>query len=115
MILIVDDDAAIGDALTLLLELEGYQARVCSGSEVMLHIKQNKPDLVILDIWLSGKDGREVSRALKAGDDTHQIPILLISASRNLDQSAVYAQADDYIEKPFEMEAIVSKIRRLIE
>ena len=115
MILIIDDDLAIGDALTLLLELEGFKGEVYLGSDIVEKVEQLKPELIILDIWLSGKDGREICRALKARPATAEVPVLMISASRNLAASAKYAGADDFIEKPFDMDDIMRKIRSLLK
>ena len=77
-ILIADDDAGIVDSLSLLLEVLGFDvASTMEGGKVVDAIK-NKPDLLLLDIWMSGVDGRDICRLIKANVATHlgQQPLL---------------------------------------
>ncbi|WP_222943827.1 PleD family two-component system response regulator [Pedobacter sp. N36a] len=113
-IFIADDDAAIVDATSLMLELMGYNvAFTLNGSAILEEIKPI-PDLLILDIWLSGIDGRDICRQLKADPVTKNIPILMISASREIKTSAMDSGADDFMAKPFEMQLLLQKIESLI-
>ncbi|EHQ28825.1 response regulator [Mucilaginibacter paludis] len=113
-ILIADDDEAIVDSTALLLEVMGYQvSQTLDGSKISKAM-QNKPDLVLLDIWMSGVDGRDICRQMKANPDTQNIPVLMISASRDVKQSAFDSGANDFLEKPFEMDALINKIATLI-
>lgn len=115
VVLVVDDDQAIVDALCMLLELEGFQTSRYNGGNVMETIKNTHPDVVLLDVWLAGEDGRDVCRSVKADQALHKLPVILISASRDLSSSARLAGADDYIEKPFDMHDVVAKVRRFLE
>ncbi len=113
-ILIADDDAAIVDSTSLILEVMGYEvSSTLNGSEVPEIIK-DKPDLLLLDIWMSGVDGRDVCRQLKANEDTRDIPVLMISASRDIKESALDSGANDFLEKPFEMDELLERIDRLL-
>lgn len=115
LVLVIDDDKAIVDALSMLLEMEGFCAQGFSGGDVLKQIKTVQPDLLLLDVWLSGQDGREICRKVKADALIGTLPIILISASRDLATTARQAGADDFIEKPFDMDVVVAKVRRLLE
>ncbi|WP_428330899.1 response regulator [Mucilaginibacter sp.] len=113
-IFIADDDEAIVDSTTMILEVMGYQVEhTLNGAMIQAGI-QNKPDLLLLDIWMSGIDGREVCRDLKADPETKSIPVLMISASREIRDSALASGADDFLEKPFDMNVLLNKIETLI-
>jgi len=113
-IFIADDDEAIVDSTTLMLEVMGYNvAYTHNGAEVSEAVL-TKPDLLLLDIWMSGIDGRDVCRKVKANPETKGIPVLMISASRDIRDSALASGADDFLEKPFEMDALLEKIENLI-
>lgn len=109
-ILVVDDDAAIVDALTMMLEIQSYDVVAMTSGDAVTQVKQVQPDLLLLDIWMNGVDGRDVCRALKNDDTLKKIPVVLISASRDLATSAKNACADDFLEKPFDMETLLAKI-----
>ncbi len=113
-IFIADDDEGIVDAVSMILEVMGYDvAYTYDGGDVLDAVK-NKPDLIVLDIWMSGHDGRDICRQLKNDPDFKEIPILMISASRNIKQSALDAGANDFMEKPFEMDSLLSKVHLLL-
>jgi DNA-binding response OmpR family regulator len=67
----------------------------------------------MLDIWMSGYDGRDICRQLKNDPEFSKIPILMISASRDIRQSAIDAGANDFMEKPFEMDSLLNKVEVL--
>lgn len=114
-IFIADDDEAIVDATTMMLEAMGYEvAHTLKGSEVPNALK-DKPDLLLLDIWMSGVDGRDICRQLKADPETCNIPVLMVSASRQIMQSALDCGADDFLAKPFEMNTLLDKIEKLTD
>lgn len=113
-IFIADDDAAIVDATSLMLELMGYDVASTLNGAAILEAMKPSPDLLILDIWLSGIDGRDVCRQLKSDPATKNIPILMISASREIKTSAMDSGADDFLAKPFEMQLLLQKIESLI-
>ena len=113
-VFIADDDEAIVDATSLMLEVSGYEvAFTFNGGEVVKALEQNKPDLLLLDIWMSGIDGRNVCRDIKANPTTKDIPVLMISASRDIKDSALQSGADDFVAKPFDMKVLIEKIERL--
>ncbi len=109
-ILIADDDTAILDATKMLLELGGYEVHTAVDEETVAKAFKDPPDLLLLDIWMSGQDGKDICKRLKAQESTKHIPIILISASRDVKESAQEAGADDFITKPFEMKHLLAKI-----
>ncbi len=109
-IFIVDDDQAIGEMLSLVLENEGFQTVTCLdglGAVEMFPIV--KPDLILLDVMLPGLDGTGVARRIRA---TSNVPIIMLTAkSDTLDVVAgLEAGADDYVPKPFKVAELLARI-----
>lgn len=111
-ILIADDDEGILDATSAILEFEGYHVRSTLDGASVLQLEGTLPDLLLLDIWMSGTDGTDVCRQLKSSDDTKHLPVIMISASRDIEQYAMDAGADDFLAKPFEMRDLLEKVRK---
>ncbi|WP_158988999.1 PleD family two-component system response regulator [Mucilaginibacter sp. L196] len=112
-IMIADDDPGIVDAVEMLLEFEGYDVISTVDGSTVLDMKENLPDLLLLDIWMSGEDGRDICKKLKQEPLTKNIPIIMVSASRDIEESAIEAGADDFLAKPFEMNELLKKIEDL--
>jgi CheY-like chemotaxis protein len=111
-ILIVEDDPDIVLALTTILEDEGYVVVALDSGK---HLSENLPpsslpDLILLDMLLSGQDGREIARQLKADPSTRHIPILMLSAYPTIEQEAKAAGADSFLAKPFELDDLLAKV-----
>lgn len=112
-IFIADDDEAIVDATSLMLEVSGYEVTsTLNGAEVATALL-SKPDLLLLDIWMSGVDGRDVCRQIKSQPETKNIPVLMVSASRDIKESALASGADAFLAKPFDMKALIENIEKL--
>ena len=108
--MIADDDHAIVDAVQAMLEFGGYNPSYTYNGSTILEMRDDLPDLILLDVWMSGTDGRDVCKALKKQANTRNIPVIMISASTDLENSAKEAGADDFLEKPFDMDDLLSKI-----
>lgn len=113
-ILVADDDPAILDALQMMLELEGYEVITTVDGETIYRMEKDYPDLLLLDIWMSGQDGRDICKYLKKHPHTKDIPIILISASREIMDSAKQAGADGFISKPFEMDELLALVKKYL-
>lgn len=115
-IIIVDDDVAILDSLSLILDFEGYEVKTFErGTEIFNSIESNfKPDIILLDMWLSQEDGRDICKKLKNSDSTKNIPVIIMSASRGLENSALDSGADAFIAKPFEFDEVIGKLNKFI-
>lgn len=110
-IMIADDDPGIVDAIEMLLEFEGYDVRSTVNGGAVLEMTENLPDVLLLDIWMSGDDGRDICKKLKQDNATRNMPVIMMSASRDIKQSAMEAGADDFLAKPFEMNELLIKIK----
>lgn len=111
-VLVADDDPAILDAIQLMLSLEGYQVDTTVDGETLYKMEKDFPDVLLLDIWMSGQDGRELCKYLKKNPHTKSIPIIMISASRDVELSAKEAGAEDFLAKPFDMDELYEKVRK---
>jgi CheY-like chemotaxis protein len=111
-ILVADDDPAICDAVQFMLEEEGYEVDTTVNGETIYKMEKNYPDVLLLDIWMSGQDGREICKYLKNKESTKRIPIIMVSASRDIEESAKEAGANDFLAKPFKMDDLLSKIAK---
>ena len=110
-VLAVDDDPYILDALTELLQYSGYSVNTTpKGDEVFNKIDECIPDIILLDIMLSGLDGRDICRQIKANQKTQNIPVIMISATPNLTQSVIDSGANDFVSKPFDIFQLLDKI-----
>jgi len=111
-ILVIDDDAGILDAVSLILEDAGYQVVVSRVGLSAQEVHKIDPALILLDIWMTGWNGRDVCMALKNDKNTKHIPIIILSANKDTALIANEAGADDFLAKPFEMEMLLSKARK---
>ncbi len=109
-ILIADDDHAILEAMQIILEDAGYEVEVTDGGKKALILAERLPDLILLDIWMSGTNGCDICQILKNSSKTAAIPIIMISAIKDTGRKARLAGADDYIEKPFEIRHLLKKV-----
>jgi CheY-like chemotaxis protein len=110
-IMIADDDASILEAMQVMLEDEGYEVIAELDGKVVQDMRSGLPDLLILDVWMSGVDGTGICRHLKSENRTKHIPIILCSANRDTQKIAKECDADDFIAKPFEMIDFLNKIK----
>lgn len=115
-ILVIDDDEAILEALNTVLTEEGYRTEVSTknGEYVERALQRELPDLVILDILLSGHDGREICKKLKSDERTKHIPIILISAHIKGESTAIEAGADAFVAKPFDIYELLEKVAQIL-
>lgn len=110
--MIADDDPGIVDAVEMLLEFEGYEVTSTVDGTTVLEMKKDLPDLLLLDIWMSGEDGRDICKKFKESELTKNIPVIMISASRDVRESAIAAGANDFLAKPFEMNELLKKVEQ---
>ena len=114
-ILVVDDDPDILDFLHDLLELEGYTVAVSTKGEYLEKLQSGSlPDLILLDVFLSGRDGREIVKSLKNREETRQIPVIMFSAHPSAEKAAREAGADEFLEKPFNCDVLVATIAHFL-
>ncbi len=116
-ILVVDDDPEIVTMLSLRLGKRGYRVLTAvDGVEAIAKAKHDKPDLVILDVMMPGKNGWEVARAIRTDPTTEKIKVVMLTAigeSVNEMTSPLYG-ADAHVDKPFEFEKLEKTLQTLL-
>ncbi len=116
-ILVIEDEEALCALLEYNLSREGFEITICrKGDEALALLKDEKPDLVLLDWMLPYVSGIELCRSIRAQTDTRDLPIIMLTARgeeedriRGLDTGA-----DDYLTKPFSMTELVARIRAVL-
>jgi len=113
-ILIIDDNKDLLTMLTAMLKTKGYNIVVSETAEnIIPFIKETKPDIIMMDMLLSGSDGREVCRQIKADESIASIPLMMLSAYPQAVSDCLQAGADAFIEKPFDMKVLLYKLTAL--
>lgn len=113
-ILVVDDDEGILDAMRAMFESEDYTVDTNSDGEIFENLEKNLPDVILLDVLLSGKDGREICSKLKENASTKSVPVIMISADPVAIKGIKACGADDFVEKPFEMKTLLERVKKYI-
>jgi len=112
-IIVIDDDTAVTDLLSVLLKSHGFDIWATNSStEGLTYMRENQPDLVILDLMMPEMDGWEICKAVRAFS---QVPIIILSALNDpsMVASVLDAGADDYLTKPTPSRVLVAHINRL--
>lgn len=114
-IFIVDDEPDILEFLQVILEEEGYMVVMAVKSDFLENLHNGGlPHLILLDMLLSGKDGREIVKHLKSQEETKHIPVIMFSAHPSAEETALSAGADDFLAKPFDIDVLLAKITRFL-
>src|SRR6201994_3436437 len=117
LVLVVEDEAPLLTMLRYNLEKQGYRVSEASdGQEALTRIQEQQPDIVLLDWMLPLMSGTELFRKIRRKPATRDLPVIMVTA-RTEDQDAVRGLntgADDYITKPFTMDALLARIRALL-
>jgi DNA-binding response OmpR family regulator len=111
-ICIIEDDESIQDVLNIILKRAGYETMVFSDGRSILEGNYSTPDLFLVDKQLPVADGTVICRHLKKGRTTSFIPVIMMSAYPNVREYSVLAGANDFIEKPFKIEALLATIKK---
>ena len=117
MIYFIEDDANIRKLVCYALEKEGYAVKGYGlPSEFWQGLKSEKPELILLDIMLPEEDGLSILKKLQAGENTKNIPVVMITArDSEFDKvTGLDMGADDYIAKPFGMTELISRVRAIL-
>jgi two-component system phosphate regulon response regulator PhoB len=117
LVLVVEDEAALATMLRYNLEKQGFRVEeAADGQEALTRIAETQPDIVLLDWMLPVMSGIEVCRQLRRRSATRDLPVIMVTA-RSEDQDAVRGLntgADDYITKPFSIDALLARMRALL-
>jgi two-component system chemotaxis response regulator CheY len=113
LVLVVDDDPDILDAICDILEGEGYRvARARHGVEALQRVEQETPAIILLDLMMPVMDGLAFAQALRQRQVSPHIPIVVISADGN-PQKAAAVGAQGYLAKPFDIDALLSQVSHM--
>src|SRR5476649_1067881 len=97
-ILVVDDDRDILEGISIILETEGFSVDTTSeGEKTYERINKFNPDLILLDVLMSGSDGRIICKNLKSKKNTKEIPVIMISADPTAKSGSIQAGANDFL------------------
>lgn len=115
-ILVIEDNHAILDVITLILQSEAYKVNGLNKSaDMMQHVEAFKPNLIILDIMLPDADGRELLKQLRSDRNTKDIPVLMISArytAENVEHGEF--KPNGFLAKPFDIDELLDRIEGIL-
>lgn len=116
-IAVVEDEEAISELLRYNLEAEGYQVdTILRGDEAEIHLRDNVPDLLVLDWMLPGVSGIELCRRLRQRAETERLPIIMLTARGEESERVrgLAVGADDYVVKPFSTPELLARIKAML-
>ena len=115
-VFVIEDDPKLLEALLQILELGGYlvagTTRWEQGTE---WLGDRSFDLIIVDVMLSGMDGRDLVRRLRTGETIPPVPVLMMSAMPGVEASSIEAGADAFLAKPFGVDELLEVVLRLLD
>nr|WP_244982086.1 response regulator [Corallococcus exercitus] len=111
--MVVDDDPDILEALSEILEAEGFEIRRArNGKEALERLEPDPPHLILLDLMMPVMDGWEFAQRMRQKPDFAAIPIIVLSADRNVGSKAKDIGAMGHLAKPFELNDLLSMVRQ---
>jgi DNA-binding response OmpR family regulator len=114
-ILICDDDEGILEVSRAVLESSGYEVHTLSSFDNFFSIlDQEKPDLLLVDLWMPKIGGEQMIRKLRKNKKTSNLPIVIISASKDIGQICKESGANGYLGKPFDIDDLLSLVGKII-
>lgn len=115
-ILVVDDDPDILSVMEILLSMKGFQVEVTArGENTLSKIDSFQPDLILLDVLISGHDGRTICKEIKGNETISHIPVLMLSAHPGAAATISDYGADGFISKPFDVDNLLKKINEQLK
>lgn len=114
-VLVIEDDPDVSQVVKLILEYGGYDVHVSESGEIvddLINQRDGHPVVILMDIFLSGSDGRELTKKLKKTTLTQHIPVVMMSANRAAHEDAKKVGADDFISKPFDAQTLLGKVKQ---
>lgn len=115
-ILIIDDDPDIRTVMNILLKKQGHEVDTAARREEAFEkVKQFNPSVILLDVLLSGADGRKICMDLKQNEATKNIPVIMFSAHPGAADKIHLYGADDFIAKPVNADRLLEKISRQLQ
>jgi DNA-binding response OmpR family regulator len=111
-IVVVENDPAITEVLTIILQGEQYRVECFDNTSFIDGLVHDMPGLILLDMWLSGLNGKDVCLQLKENTVYKHIPVIIMSANQDVKLHAEEACADDYLSKPFDINDLLLIVKK---
>jgi len=110
-VLVIDDDPDLCHLMEMMLKVAGFTTTGCTNPlSIQQKLAEIAPKAILMDMLLSGTDGRDLCRVLKSSDETKDKKIIMTSAHPDAEKTCRDAGADDFLAKPFDMELLVKKV-----
>jgi DNA-binding response OmpR family regulator len=115
-VLIIDDDPDVRTIMNVLMKKQGYDVVTAMNKEDALFKLENfQPSVILLDVLLSGTDGREFCREIKQNENMKNVPVIMVSAHPGAAENINSYGADDFIAKPIDTISLLEKVERLLK
>ncbi len=117
-ILVIDDEPSIGRVVQFKLQQEGFKVRIATdGLEGLAKVKEEKPDLILLDLMMPGMDGFEVAKRLRASSETATTPVIILTArGQEMDRiRGIELGVLDFFTKPFSPQKLLERVKELFK
>lgn len=115
-ILVIEDDTDIRETMAYALEDAGYEVIASEDARVLKSLDHHQPDLILLDNWLSDwksdANGEQLSKQLKTDPATKHIPVIIVSAVKDVEEIAKAGLADGFLRKPFDLKDLVATVEK---
>ena len=114
-VLIIDDDPDVRLIMNTLMKKQGYEVETAfDRSDALSKLEEFTSSVILLDVLLSGADGRELCKEIKDNDDLKSVPVIMVSAHPGASENIHSYGADDFISKPINTELLLEKLDKLI-
>lgn len=114
-VLIIDDDPDVRLIMNTLMKKQGYEVETAfDRGDALSKLEEFTPSIILLDVLLSGADGRELCKEIKDNDDLRSVPVIMVSAHPGASENIHSYGADDFISKPINTELLLEKLDKLI-
>ena len=114
-VLIVDDDEGIAEVARIILSDSGYEVKSLTNSENIFDvIAQKRPAVILLDLWMPELSGEDILIKMKRDKSLSDIPVVVVSASKDTEKVAKNLGADDFLTKPFDINELEAKVAQFV-